>query len=300
MAERITLSMIVGEWDLRLEPSAEHDIGAAIRSLRDKDDKSEPPFEWLAEAMAFDFLEDDKDKDSGWGTYFGPMMVWKNQDGTAIESPSIKHVTPEMLDYWARRAREAKHPIMRARYAGLVWEFTRAVTGQPADAETARIRIDSLLDVAARDLHKHETDVIAKLEHALTLAARLNDAERLERVRDTILAYEDRVADDDKLGLWGFSYDLLCKKRSVQLGLAPRIIEGGLRKCLKSPWMADIGVHGTEALPFRRNGRSVEADRAVDPAVPMGRTPAHGQHARGGQCDPLCGSHRLFVASTAA
>lgn len=44
----------------------------------------------LAEVMAFDFMENYEDKKSGWGTYFGPMYVLNNNDGTANESPSIR------------------------------------------------------------------------------------------------------------------------------------------------------------------------------------------------------------------
>jgi hypothetical protein len=39
------------------EPITEAEIVAAIRVLRKKDDTIEPPTEWLAEVMAFDFRE---------------------------------------------------------------------------------------------------------------------------------------------------------------------------------------------------------------------------------------------------
>ena len=215
MVNKSTLQECLAQIENRSGRMAEHEVGTAIRFLRQKDDPDEPPMEWLAEVMAFGFCENYRDKDTGWGTYFGPMMVSPDEKGRMIESPSIQRVTAEILDYWTKRAKESKHPILRARYAGLVWDFTKKVTGQTADIEIARIRIDSIVEIAASNCHKDESDVITKLEHALHLAICLNDTFRIARVRDAILEYEDKVAEDNKPGLWGFSFDLLWKNKKV-------------------------------------------------------------------------------------
>jgi len=217
MVDKRTLQECLAQLEDKSGQMAEHDVSTAVRALRQKNNQGEPPMEWLAEAMAFDFCENYRNKDTGWGTYFGPMMVMPDESGQMIESPSIRRVTAEMLDYWTKRAKESKHPILRARYAGLVWDFTKEVTGQAAGVEIAHIRIDSIVEIAASNCHKYETDVITKLEHALYLAIRLNDTFRIARVRDAILEYEDKVAEDDKPGLWGFSFDLLWKNKKANL-----------------------------------------------------------------------------------
>ena len=87
-------------FDVRVERFTEHEVSKAIRRLRDKDDPSTPPLDWLAEAMAFDFSENYEDREAGWGTYFGPWMVFTKDDGARDEYPSISSVTEEILEYW--------------------------------------------------------------------------------------------------------------------------------------------------------------------------------------------------------
>jgi len=211
------LQEVLETFDRCTERFTELDVRYAVQVLRKEDDASEPSLEWLAEAIAFDFEEAYQDKDTGWGTYFGPMIVWRNENGTVTKSPSIKRVTPEMLDYWAKRVSETNHPILKARYADLVWDFCKTVTGKPASVDMAWAAIDAIVEIAQRNCHKHEVDVITKLRRALSLAASVNDTKRIETVRDTTIAFEDKVAVDDKPGLWGFSYDILWQHKKVTL-----------------------------------------------------------------------------------
>ena len=135
----------------------EHDISSALRKLF-PEDKSQIDDTLKAELMAFDFAEDYQDKKTGWGTYFGPMMVWNNGDGTATESPSIKLITPEMIDYWEKRATESVNPIIIARYSGLVWDFKNKITGINPSHEICRTYTKALIDQANGDFHKYEVN----------------------------------------------------------------------------------------------------------------------------------------------
>ena len=85
------------------------------------------------------------------------------------------------------------------------------------DVSMAHIAIDSILDMAENDRHEHEVHVVTKLERALSLAISLNDPDRIARVRNTMIAYEDKIAVDDALGLWGFSFDQLTENRKTGL-----------------------------------------------------------------------------------
>jgi hypothetical protein len=58
---------------------------------------------------------------------------------------------------------------------------------------------------------------IKKLERALSLALTINDKDRIEKLIDTIIKYEDTIAYDDKLSSWGFSYELLVKNKKIKL-----------------------------------------------------------------------------------
>ncbi len=52
-----------------------------------------------AETMAFDFMENYTNPEIGWGTYYGPIMTFNDQKRGYIEIPSIKDITPLMIDY---------------------------------------------------------------------------------------------------------------------------------------------------------------------------------------------------------
>lgn len=199
------------------EPFYEHDIGILIRKLRGEEDASKLSMEWLAEYMAFDFYEDRSDDGSIWGTYFGPMWSGTNDEGKASESPSIKMVTPEMLNYWATRAKQAKHPILKARYAALVWDFSKEITEKSAEINMAHIWIDSVIRIAETNCHKFESQVIRKLEKVLSIAIGINDASKMEKVKNAILTYELKIASDGKKGGCGLSFDSLLMNKKIQL-----------------------------------------------------------------------------------
>lgn len=211
------ISEIVDNLDLLKEPFAEHKISGAINSyIKEKDIKEIPP-QLLAEAMAFDFVQNYRNKETSWGTYYGPMMVLNNDDGTATESPSIKLVTQEILEYWEERSKKADHPILKLRYADLVWDFSKNITDKPPHFSLGHTIVDSTIAIATQGCHKYETDVITKLERALFVALSINDSERINKLRDTIIQYEDSIADDKKPGLWGFSFDLLLKNKKIPI-----------------------------------------------------------------------------------
>lgn len=215
----VRLRETLRSYDECVEAFCEHDVQSAVNALRKEleDNGEKIGEEFVAESMAFGFMEDYKDENTGWGTYFGPMMVMQREDGQWIESPSIQLVTEAMLKCWADRAIDAKHPILRVRYAGLVWDFSHRVTGKSAAPEMARIVIDGTISIAAGRVHKYEVDVITKLGRALSLALSLNDSKRVAKVRDAIISYEDTIAEDDKRGLCGFAFDLLLEDKRIPL-----------------------------------------------------------------------------------
>ena len=77
----------------------EHDIAKAIKDILAKDTDHKPTMEDMAEQMAFDFMAEYPNDNSGWGTYYGPMFILPNKQGQMIEYPSIKIVNREMLKY---------------------------------------------------------------------------------------------------------------------------------------------------------------------------------------------------------
>lgn len=213
----MTIREIVDKFDqLDKKQFDENEVNSELSKLIPKN-KEDISFELLAELMAFDFVENYSDEKTGWGTYFGPMMVWPNGDGTATESPSIKRVTPEMLSYWEKRGNESKNPILIARYYGLVWDFQNKILGSNPSYKLGRIYIKALIDIANGDFHKYEISTYGKLERALDLSIRLNDDDLIENCKNALISFENRHSQDNMQGLWGYSFDLLVGNKKVKI-----------------------------------------------------------------------------------
>ena len=213
----MTIKEIIEPFDkLSYTKFDEHDVSTSLRKLI-PEDRNQIDEKLKAELMAFDFAEDYQDKKTGWGTYFGPMMVWNNEDGTATESPSIKLITPEMIDYWDERAKQSTNPIIIARYSGLVWDFKHKITGQNPSHETCRLYVKSLIDQANGDYHKYEVNTFRKLRRAIALCISLNDDSLIKDCKEAIINFEIRHSQDTKPGLWGYSFDLLIGNKRVSL-----------------------------------------------------------------------------------
>ncbi|MBE3065783.1 MAG: DUF4209 domain-containing protein [Spirochaetes bacterium] len=136
------------------------------------------------------------------------------------------------------------------------------------------MRIDNVIEAVGSGSHSYETDAIKQLEHALHLSVSISDAARIERVRDAILAYGDKVAEDDEPGLWCFVYDLLWNQKKVPLTEAQKTkiigdFEGRLERVSDTsgdrpldPWAAEAAAIRL-AKHYRTEGRSEEVKRVL-------------------------------------
>jgi hypothetical protein len=207
--------IIIG-FEERSELFDEHDVHSELRHFESKSTE-ERPKEFVSEMMAFSFSENYQDEHTGWGTYYGPMMVMPNKEGQYMEFPSIKLVDVETLTYWSKRAMQSRHPILKARYADLVWDFSRKVTEMAGDPDMARIAIGAYIDGAQKHLYKHDFELAGKLKRALSLALSINDGVLIEKLKETIIATEANIAQKGNLKNLGFSYDLLIEQSCVSL-----------------------------------------------------------------------------------
>ena len=149
--------------------------------------------------------------------------------GEVYESPSIQRVTPEMLDYWEARSQEAAHPVLRARYADLVWDLSRRIRGTSASVDCPRTVIDATTQIGAGGFCEHDMRAVEMLERAVSLALSINDRGRLGQLVGAITRFEQDHAETSKPGTWGYAYDLLVENRNVHLnGHEEDTIIGGL------------------------------------------------------------------------
>lgn len=265
------LADVLSSFEQDTSAFSEHDVEMSLENLRHTLDKrGEVASEELqAEEMAFGFSEDCSNTNSGWGLYFGPEWVLPQKDGRMGEWPSIHCVTAQMLTYWSTRAREARHPILRARYGGLVWEFGWRVTSQKANPEMARTAIDAVADIAAADCHEYVKSVMTKLERALSLSLLLNDGNRINRMCKTIMSYEEKHGSAGETMVWGLSYDLLLEAKGVSLSdeqaaTIIRDLEDKLRRSADANDGASSDPFAVESIALRLAGYYRKTDRKED------------------------------------
>jgi lysyl-tRNA synthetase class 1 len=132
------------------------------------------------------------------------------------ESPGRDQITPFALDHWWERAQEVQHPVLRGRYADLVWDLSRRTERKPP-IDAARLLIDAYIAAAERDLAGHVILGQDLLRRALDVAMSIKDVTRVAAVRDAILAFERRTAQNELLGTWGFAFDQLIEPGNVSL-----------------------------------------------------------------------------------
>lgn len=243
------LELFLADFESRREPFYEVSIVDGIRRLLTShgETDSEPPIRALAESMAFGFRGQHDDDERCWGTYFGPLAVFQNADGRVIETPSIRSVTPEMLDYWAQRADDVKHPRMRARYADLVWDFSKTIRGKNAEVRYAQLVIDSTIEAAKGNYYEYPSEVHEKLGRSLSIALSINDHQRIERVRDAVVVYERDARGDRSDSPWAFPFRALIENKKVPMTV---VLEREI-------------IQGLEAELARRSG--AEGEKHIDP-----------------------------------
>jgi hypothetical protein len=61
----LKMKILLSEYDQNILPEFEWDISRKIQSLKDTNDESTPPVEWIAEIAAFQFVEDYNNQDTG-------------------------------------------------------------------------------------------------------------------------------------------------------------------------------------------------------------------------------------------
>jgi Domain of unknown function (DUF4209) len=119
-----------------------------------------------------------------------------------------------VLKYWEKRMASAKHPLLRARYADLVWDLSKPACDLKPPIDAARIAIDGY--VAASRLADKESDIQAsdRLQRGLKIAVSVGDQARAEQARDALFDLFGRVNET-----WGWVtlYDIFDDSPKIKL-----------------------------------------------------------------------------------
>ena len=226
----------------------EHNIAQKIKDLLKKDKQYEPTKEDIAEQIAFDFMADYPNDNNDWETYHGPMFVLPDNKEQMVEYPSIRQVDQEMLEYWTKRAKESKNPILSSRYADLVVDFSPKVINKSADIDLFQIVIDSNIAICEKSL-ADPLDCKTKIKRALVLAIQINNQEKIAKAKEAIINLEKKVATDDKPGLWGFAFKWLILDFEKKITITEtekseliKALEDRLKRVEKDVWLAENAV----------------------------------------------------------
>ena len=270
---RKALQDYYSELDNKIEPIEEFRLGEKVGEILNTKQEKLTDKKELAEYMAFQFMAHYPNKDTGWGTYHGPMFVLPNQQGQFVEFPSIKLIDQEMLDYWKKRAGEAKHPIMANRYADLVFDFEPVILKKSIDFTMAQKVIDSAIEICNLNLDDG-LGCKSKLERALGLAIQINDSVRIQKLKDAIIATESKYAEDDKPGLWGHAFKWLVLDKTEKITLSEEEkgalltdLEDRLKRLMDTedpdPWRVECAVR-LLAPYYSANQDEVNLKRVLD------------------------------------
>lgn len=201
------------------KPIEEYILAQKISEILDAKEKQVTDIEELSEHIAFNFHPENSNDRAGWSTYYGPMYILPNDKGQYVEFPSIKHVDTTVLEYWRKRAKETKHPILAYRYADLVFDFGQKFANNRLEYEMAQLVIDSCISICERDLDD-SLGCKSKLQRSMSLVLQINDKDRLQTLTNIIITTEKKYAEDDKPGLWGYAFKWLLLEKSDKVRLA--------------------------------------------------------------------------------
>jgi hypothetical protein len=291
---------LIARLELDPAPRDEHyfqqPISAMIYAIRDAGGNVLE--EAVAEEIAFSLHAHDHQDPSSWGLYFGPFMSSTTDSGVPWDAPALDSISPGVLSYWRKRAIESKHPVMRARYADLLWEMPKRLKIAKQDATMARVAIDAYLEGVVGQRYEHASFAVGKVKRALIIALSLHDDDRIVRARDALLALEDDLAADESFGLWGFSFDVLLGAPNGKIPLSDSIsdkIVADLETRLAS-FSAQIGSEyhprGAELAALRLASYYRKHERGDDVARVM-RTYAKAVVAMRGAAPALLAAHSL-------
>ena len=161
----------------------------------------------VAELIAFTLFEGNNPERSGWPTYYG--AEYGIVEGVKYAAVELNMITADVVGHWLQRAQACNHPILKARYSGLAWDFKRVV-GADVPFAIALLNVRALIDAVNRCLVTQQRYGFIKLTRALTQSLAFKQDDLTQEAVAAIMNYE-RTLKDEQRGRFGFSYDLLVK-----------------------------------------------------------------------------------------
>ncbi len=188
-------------------------------------------------------------------------------------SPDLRVLDEDVIAHWEQRAESVKSPVMRARYADLVWDMKQAVTGKRPSHEFALIAVDAYDESTKQRFYKMEMEGVGWLKRAFEVSLSLGDKERAKRIVASLFSFYDIVAKPRLIGVWIFPFDLLYDHRELLTGEQENRIIEDLEKMLAAASGGgkeeDFDPHGAEAAAerlarhYKRKAEKASTERVI-------------------------------------
>jgi hypothetical protein len=222
-----------------------------------------------AEIMAFQFMENHSSKPSVWGTYFQPFTYFKDADDNVTQMPDPTTIDENIIDYWFSRAKEDMHPVLKARYSGIVCDFYEMALNRRLPFDIAKICIESL--IATYKLRIVDSPVFARsnMKRALQLALKFNQQPLIDQIKNLILSNDQMIAVDNDKNIWTSSFDLLLNRKPTLVTAEEEasiinLLEARLEGLYKiDPW-ASKAVAERLAEYYSKNEKRTDIKRVMD------------------------------------
>ena len=142
-----------------------------------------------------------------------------------IRSPDICHLDTDSVQRWKQRARRTNDPVVRARFADVVWDLEPAITGSRVRShEFARMAVDAYLLGVFEQRFGAPILSTFPLHRALMIAAELNDADLVRIVATRILELGESAALTS-IGIWNMPSLAFLTNRRVPADLRRRMMD---------------------------------------------------------------------------
>jgi len=276
----MSLQIPAGTWqilenvDTTLQPIAEFELADQLSNIMSSDGLSAEERRGASAEWAAFFFRPLCVGDAGpWGTYYGPTLTAANAQGGPIYIPDLSQIDADAIAHWEQRATAARHPVLRARYADLLWDFKLKAVRQPAEVQFARTAIDAYLEAVRAKLHRHPVSAVKALQRALDLALITRDTERRDASKEAMIAGFDEVTESREVGNWTLVIDeaLRNKKLDFTEEETARCV-AGLERVLAvcatagsgnfDPWAAEAAAK-VLASQYNRTKRKEEVHRVI-------------------------------------
>lgn len=161
-----------------------------------------------------------------WGIYWSELASAETREGKTVYFPDIADIDEAIVTHWISRSTDVRHPVLRARYADLAWEFGGFLKNQNKTSSLivpftlTGYAVDAYLEAVRRELAEDQFHSWQFLDRAISLAGATNDSTRMQRSKEALFAYYGKVENAGEKFLWWKFDDITWMRRRV-LALTP-------------------------------------------------------------------------------